>query len=274
MSETVKGPQRVYDPVIARATPIDLSVPDPDVDDTANLPAAVTSMMPVATMTHEEFVAEIRTAQERHRELLQKYHELWYTSHFTLVWTGFLGVPLIKCPNDLWSYQELINEFRFKTIIETGTYCGGSALWFAFIMDALGIEGGKIFTIDIEDKRKCSHPRITFLTGDSRSVKLAAALAEQVTHPLLVTLDADHGEDHVYRELCLYAPMTNVGDWIVVEDTNVSWPGEEGARGGCAKYLREHPGEFEQSPIPERFLLTMHPGGWLQRVHACEHDHA
>jgi cephalosporin hydroxylase len=111
--------------------------------------------------------------------------------------------------------------------------------------------------------------------------------------------------------------MARVGDFVVVEDTNISWvethdvrhtqqvcatawthpkwthtcscglrwesmweqskcsradvSGDRGARGGLEDYLRAHEGEFVQDILCERYLLTMNPGGFLQRVKACEH---
>ncbi len=177
---------------------------------------------------------------------------------------------MMKSPNDLWAYHELIVKHRPRVVIETGTYAGGSALWFAFLMDILAIPG-RVITVDFEDRRQCSHPKIAFLAGDSRDPELAAAIAEDLPDaPRLISLDADHTADHVYRELCLYAPMARLGDYVVVEDTNVAWRDETncelGARGGLERYLREHPGEFRQDLLCERFLMSCHPGGWLQRV--------
>ena len=51
--------------------------------------------------------------------------------------THYLGIGLMKCPNDLWVYQDIITRLRPKTILEMGTFAGGSALWFAHLMDLL-----------------------------------------------------------------------------------------------------------------------------------------
>jgi cephalosporin hydroxylase len=238
-------------------------------------PKPLTIVPPQAMVSLEEMANRVIKTREKHGELLQQYHEVWYNSGHTWPYTHFLGVGTMKCPNDLWIYQALMTDHRPQIVIETGTYQGGSALWFAFLMDMLGIDG-HVYTIDIDDHRTCDHPRITFLAGDSRDPKLIAAMSEDLSlkrgygdGKRLICLDADHSAAHVYDELRLYAPMCRVGDWLVVEDTNIGWDGPEGdrgAQGGVERYLREHPGEFRQDVLCERYLLTMNPGGWLQRV--------
>jgi cephalosporin hydroxylase len=227
-----------------------------------------------------EMARRIAKTRADHAEVLQQYHDVWYTAPHTWHWTHFMGVGIMKCPNDLWMYQELMSAHRPTVVIETGTYSGASALWFAVLMDLLQIEGGHVYSIDFEDHRRVeSHPRITFLGGDStdplvRDVIVDDLSTAMVDGPKLISLDADHSADHVRKELELYAPLTSVGDWLVVEDTNISWPGEQGdrgARGGVEDYLGKHPGEFRQDVLCERWLLTMNPGGWLRRVAACDH---
>ena len=55
-------------------------------------------------------------------------------------------MPIIKTPNDLWTYQELIFRCDIDTIIETGTAWGGSAWYFALLFDSL--QRGHVVTVD------------------------------------------------------------------------------------------------------------------------------
>jgi len=259
-----------------------------------------------AEITLEAMAARIQKTRDEHADVLQKYHEIWYNAEHTWVYTHFLGIGLMKCPNDLWIYQALMTNLRPMTVIETGTYSGGSALWFAFLMDMLRIDGGRVFTVDIKDQRKnplVLHPRITYLAGNSARPELVDAIKHTMPKgPVLVCLDSDHSAEHVHNELELYAPLCKVGDWLVVEDTNIGWSdkvdhvpvapggrcscgadwpdasskcpkdkGDQGARGGLIQYMDKHSGEWRQDILSERYLLTMHPGGWMQRIAECSH---
>lgn len=235
-------------------------------------PTDVQTYVVEGAVSQDEMIDRVLATRREHDAVLQAFHRVWYDAGpHTWGYTHFLGVGTMKCPLDLWMYQDLIARHRPRTIIETGTYAGGSALWYAYLMEMLGIEGGHVYTVDNEDHRKCDHPRITFLGGDSTNPRLVEALAEHIERPLMVILDSDHGQAHVYRELCLYAPLVQVDEWLVVEDTNISWPGDGGARAGAEKYMKAHEGEFAQRIMCERYLLTFSPGGWLQRVAKCAH---
>lgn len=212
--------------------------------------------------------ARVRASWAGHGEAVQRFHEAYYRSSHTWTTSSFLGVPVMKAPTDLWAYQELIASLRPARIIETGTWTGGAALWFAVLLDLLGIDG-QVVTVDAEDRRIGTHPRIRFVHGDPTDVEVAADALGHLVGPVLVSLAGDCLEDATYAALDLYAPSA---DALVVERTNVSWgdiptlAGDRGARGGAERYLTEHPGEWAQDPVCERHLLTLNPGGWWRRV--------
>ena len=234
-------------------------------------PKPTTIVLPPSVISIPDMEKRVDNTRRDYDPQIQDFHKVWYQCGHTWVWTTFLGVGLMKNPMDLWIYQDLISRIRPKTILETGTFAGGSALWFSVLMDALGIEDGRVLTVDLDDHRQCQHDRITFVGGDSTNPDLARALLAEIEHPLLISLDADHSEAHVRKELDLYAPALLPWEYLVVEDTNISWDDERGARGGLESYLRAHPGEFRQDVLCEKYLLTMNPGGWIQRIAGCSH---
>lgn len=178
--------------------------------------------------------------------------------------TYWFGKQVVKCPTDLWTYQEIIVETKPDLIIETGTSGGGSAFFFATIMDQIG--HGHVITVDKDSYPELCRPheRITYLVGDSNSVGISGMLALQFTRRM-VSLDSLHTYDHVKRELELYAPLVSVGCYLVVEDTNMGKPGEPWADQAVEEFLASHP-NFWADRTREKHLLTCNRGGWLKRI--------
>src|SRR3954454_1216746 len=83
--------------------------------------------------------------------------------------TTWLGVHALKGPWDLWAAQEVIAEVRPDVIVETGVAQGGSALFYASVLDALG--RGKIVDVDVSlewvHPRVRKHRRISLFEGSS-----------------------------------------------------------------------------------------------------------
>ena len=214
------------------------------------------------------------------RFIVRAFHRLYYTAWKRGARHGrspgtlsihWLGHEMIKCPLDLWVYQELLVERRPDWVIETGTYRGGSDLFLASVMDMIG--HGRVITIDVEPRAgRPQHPRIQYITGSSTAPEVFAQVPAAVApgQRCLVILDSDHRQHHVAAELRLYRELVAVDDYLVVEDTNVNGhpvfrkfgPGPMEA---LQDFLREDP-RFQTDLGMERFLLTMNPRGYLRRV--------
>lgn len=215
------------------------------------------------------------TAAER--ATLESFSDLYYSKLdqgrglHTIV-LSWLGHEMLKCPMDLWIYQELIHRERPDLIVEIGTYKGGSALFLASICDLVG--SGEIVTIDIDATHQAArpkHPRITYLTGSS----IDPGILEQVTRRaagkanVMVILDGDHHCDHVLAELRLYRRFVAPGGFLIAEDTNInghpSYPEfGPGPWEAVEAFLAEDP-DFYADRSCERFMLTMNPRGFLRR---------
>ena len=179
--------------------------------------------------------------------------------------TFWRGYPVIKLPSDLLIYQELIHAVRPDYIVETGTSQGGSALFFA---DMLELHGhGGVITIDCNFRpNRPNHRRIKYITADSIE---AFAEVESIVRSkrVIVTLDSDHQKAHVLKEMELYAPIAT--EYLVVEDTNINHPVvvggiEEGPMEAVMEFLETHK-EFEIDHAAHKFLVTFNPNGWLRR---------
>lgn len=201
-------------------------------------------------------------------DVADRFHILSYTDG-ALDDTFWFGLPIQKSPLDCWVYQEILFELRPDLIIETGTYLGGSALFFAQLCELLG--HGEVVTIDRQRRGTVDHPRLTQLVGDALSSEVLDAVTERAGKAgrVLVALDDDHSAPHVLRELVAYGPLVTPGSYLVVEDTNVNGhpvmrdhgPGPHEA----VEQFLESNDDFVVDRSREKFLLTYFPDGWLRK---------
>lgn len=151
----------------------------------------------------------------------RSYSEAWYRYLANSPALEWMGVPVVKHPNDLWAYQQVLFETKPDLIIETGTFAGGSALYLAHLCDLL--KNGKVLSIDRATDRPIPyHDRIDYLVGVSSTSKEAIAhVAKRASgNRCMVILDSAHNADHVFDELSRYSPFVSKGCYLIVEDTN------------------------------------------------------
>jgi cephalosporin hydroxylase len=183
---------------------------------------------------------------------------------------SWFGYRTLKCPLDLWTYQEILVETRPDLVVECGTRHGGSAYFIASILDLLG--HGHVLTIDIETvKGRPVHPRITYLLGSSTDPEILKQVRRQASGKrTMVILDSDHSQAHVSAELAAYRDLVSVGSYLIVEDTNVNGhpvhpehgPGPMEALDGFLATTDDYVVDSDR----ERFMMTLNPRGFLKRV--------
>ncbi|MFM6122604.1 MAG: CmcI family methyltransferase [Sphaerospermopsis kisseleviana] len=211
-----------------------------------------------------------------HKEIIDNFHGLYYDSFRngkTWADTWFLGIKTEKCPLDLWLYQELIFNLKPDLIIETGTRFGGSALFLASMCDLVG--KGLVVTIDIDTEvQRPKHPRINYISGSSTNPVVIGQIQSQfktsTLETILVVLDSDHSESHVFEELKLYSPFVSLGSYIIVEDSNINGnpvlpnfgPGPMEA---IQRFIANNR-QFAVDSFNDKFLFSFSPSGFLKRV--------
>ncbi|MFK7931395.1 MAG: CmcI family methyltransferase [Myxococcota bacterium] len=211
---------------------------------------------------------------DRQIEIMNLWHELW-------IWDdlSYLGVHIQKNPPDLFMMQQIIHEIRPDYIVETGTLHGGSAVYWAHVLDGLGLTESRIITVDIEDqtqeaaKQPLWQEYVEFIHADSVAPSTIAEVKRRLAGggTVLVVLDSLHTAEHVQREMELYGELVTPGSYMVVEDTNIDGvpvlPGYgPGQMAGVIDYLDTGgDAKFEQDFSREKLLFTYNPGGWLRR---------
>lgn len=204
------------------------------------------------------------------RSISKQFHEQYYESG---VWrnTFWLGVETLKCPLDLWIYQEILFETHPRFIVECGTAAGGSALFLASVCDLLG--SGEVITIDVEERAdRPSHLRIKYLRGSSVNAETVQKVKGIIKdkRPVMVILDSDHSEEHVLNELRIYSEIVTEGSYLIVEDTNVNGHPVlqlhgAGPMEAVEKFLQDTD-RFIADREREKFFITFNPKGYLKKM--------
>jgi cephalosporin hydroxylase len=204
--------------------------------------------------------------------------------YFTLSW---FGRPVLQLPEDLIRLQEVVHALRPDVIVESGIYSGGSLLFHATLLEALG--NGRVIGIDkhiAADTRQAikqnrlSH-RIEMIEGDSIAPATVTKVHNLVRsgETVLVILDSHHSKEHVAGELRAYASLVTPGSCIIAADGimrdltdvpggDVAWSYDNPAA-AALEFAAAHP-EFElrqpQWPFNKSNLeqnITYWPDGWL-----------
>jgi cephalosporin hydroxylase len=217
-------------------------------------------------------------AVEQHQDDAPIAYHQWYFDK--LVWrtTTWLGVPTLKSVCDMWNYQEILTELRPALVVEFGTAYGGSALFFATVMEKLR-EDYTVFTVDIDRARVhdqvLAHERIEIFVSSSVDDAVRQRLSElRAAHPgpVFAILDSDHSEAHVLAELELLHSVLVRGDYLVVEDTQLNghpvipdWgPGPYEA---VQRFLSKYPEEFWRDRRREaKFGFSFAPSAFLVKL--------
>jgi cephalosporin hydroxylase len=213
-------------------------------------------------------------------DFMRKSIDHRYSYNFT-----WLGVPIIQYPQDVMALQELLWADRPDLVIETGVAHGGSAVFFASILELIGGAGSVIaIDIDIRSHNRAvieSHPlarRISLIEGSSTDSTVVRAVAERArsARNVLVVLDSNHTHEHVASELRLYSPFVKRGGHIAVLDTIVDrlpgpFPGRPwgpgNSPGSAVEAFLADNDRFEvDHRLNDKLLITVAPGGYLRCV--------
>lgn len=168
------------------------------------------------------------------REGLDVMTRLWIKSatYYRLMYEPtWLGIPIIQLPEDIIMMQELIWKLKPDVIVETGVAHGGSAVFYASILELLG--KGIVIAVDIDIRKNnevaikshfLSH-RIKLIQGSSIDASVIAKVRSHIksADKVLVTLDSNHSKVHVAKELELYSDIVTPGSYLVAMDGAQAW---------------------------------------------------
>ena len=203
-------------------------------------------------------------------DITRMFHMCYYNSR---IWenTFWHGHQILKCPMDMWIYQEMLWKIKPDYIIETGTFRGGSALYYAHLFDLQG--KGEVITIDINERpNQPVHPRIHYISGSSADPEIYTRVKEMIGEDktVIVILDSDHSRNHVVKEMNLWHSMVSPDSYMIVEDSNVNgYPVRPDFGPGPMEAINDFlqtNNSFVIDAGMEKFLMTQNPRGYLKKT--------
>lgn len=162
--------------------------------------------------------------REDRSDLPMSLCEILWEKTFLQTWNDIF---IDKGMFELSLFPILIQELKPQTIIELGALSGGSAVWFADLLESFKIPG-TVYSVDVDlsllDEKAKADYRINWIEGDCNKISevLTADFLSRLPHPWLVLEDC-----HVNTVgICDYFHNNGLqsGDYLIVEDTNKTVP--------------------------------------------------
>lgn len=211
---------------------------------------------------------------------------------------NWFGVKIFQTPTDLFLYQQLVFRAKPTVIIETGVAKGGSVLFACQILDLLhgasNRNNWRVICSDINslDEAKKAifdfgyEKNVEFYRGDSACEGFRNLISEvllTLSNPrVLLSLDSNHTEEHVFNELMSLSKFVSKDSYAVVWDSRIgdlssmthylrprAWNKKHHAGTGVSKFMKTVSGKqsFCLELQPESTLLiTGLKNGILRRL--------
>lgn len=189
---------------------------------------------------------------------------------------SWFGRPVVQLPEDLVRVQEVIYRVQPDVIIETGIAHGGSLVFYATLLKAMG--KGKVVGIDIDIRPHNraameAHPLkplITLIEGSSTDPEIVAKVRAEIPvgAKVLVLLDSNHTYAHVRDEIAAYADMVSPGSYLVVTDGVMEYLA--GDPRAPKDWVQDNPrrAAIEFAEADDRFMIDVPPAGFTEA--ACD----
>jgi len=199
------------------------------------------------------------------------------------------GMEMQQDPLDAFAIQDFLWAEQPDTMLEFGTWTGGSAVFFADIMTSYNPHA-HVITVDPErhynnDRNKfkaTSSPywgsTIRPITGypnhNKTRAKVMALLDEFNSSNIFLNEDSNHFAEVVFANLVAYQHLVRPCGWILIQDTKISrLEGTPGPIAAQRAFRRKFPA-YQVRRQYEYFVYTQHAQGWLQKVPHGRHCEA
>lgn len=195
-------------------------------------------------------------------ELLKAHYRYIHTSLNGRREPRWRGIRVVKYPQDLILYAQVIFKRMPDYIIETGTRFGGSALFLGDMLQLIG--GKKVFSIDIKQEfNPPKHPNVEYIESSSIDPKLVERIRQETRGKrVMATLDSDHSSKHVLAELKAYESIVSRGQYMVVEDCWTRHDKPYEPYYAVEEFLKENK-KYSKIDLEKQFIFAVTKDGWL-----------
>ena len=198
----------------------------------------------------------------------------------------WMGIPIIKFPNDILALQEIIWKVKPDVIIETGIAHGGSIIFSATMLELIG-KDGLVIGVDIdirkhnrvEIEKSKFYRRIKMFEGSSVSKKIVKKIKSFIKpkSKVMVFLDSNHTYSHVMKEIEIYSKLVTKNSYLVVEDTfteffpknyfsNRPWDVGNNPLIAINKFLKKNKNFKIDKNLNEKLSITETFDGYLKKI--------
>ena len=237
-------------------------------------------------LNHDDFVRERELWREElgnAKDLVNSCQELQVKIdqfRYTYQW-DWMGVPIIKVPDDIMVIQEFYFRFKPTAVVEIGVARGGGMALASSLQSLLSIAPNvlgidlKIFQHTHDQLRNFGNSGMSFLECDSTSLEAQEAISTHIKdhNQIFVTLDSDHSHDHVLKELKLMNSVLPVGSVVLVADTILeefvssntarNWGPGNSPASALRDFLSTNQNWSHLKDWSSRALFSESRGGWI-----------
>lgn len=200
----------------------------------------------------------------------------------------WLGTLTSQDPIDAWMIQEMLWDLRPDLVIETGTFNGGGAVFYASIMKYYNPDS-RVISIDPRsyktpeavykgnynsipaDCLPFAREMVTFLEGYPHSEKIKnevrKLMAQWNATKVMLIEDSHHQYKMVLDNVNSYKDLVPKDGYILVQDTKMDrFSNRAGPRKAVHDWLRDNP-HFQMDRAYEKlFYYSQHVQGILKRI--------
>ena len=227
----------------------------------------------------ELWLQEMRSDNELKAQVLETMR-LLEARRYVYQW-NWLGIPIIKFPEEILLIQELFHKYRPSAVIEIGVARGGGIALYHSLQSLLAIKPN-VLGIDIKffphTKSALNHllvDGVQLLETSSTSKEAVSRIREFISghERVMIILDGDHSHDNVLKELEICDSLLPQGSIVLCADTIINqvpqstakrnWNKEANPKSALEEFLGKNENWNEIPEVCNKVLLSESPNGWI-----------